>query len=64
MYWIDDDDDMQTTDREGDLDNDCLLIDRNRDGIFAGPGDLSIDWVDNNGDGIGRYAGCGRKQPA
>ncbi len=52
MYWIDDDDDMQTTDREGDLDNDCLLIDRNRDGIFAGPGDLSIDWVDNNGDGI------------
>ncbi len=52
MYWIDDDDDMKNTDLEGDLDNDCLIIDRNRDGIFAGPGDLSLDWVDNNNDGI------------
>ncbi len=52
VYWIDDDDDMKPGDREGDLDNDCLIIDRNRDGIFAGPGDLSLDWVDNNNDGI------------
>jgi len=52
IYWIDDDDDMKNTDTEGDLDNDCLIIDRNRDGIFAGPGDLSIDWIDNNNDGI------------
>lgn len=50
--WIDDDDDMNASDWEGDLDNDCLIIDRNRDGIFAGPGDLSIDWIDNNADGI------------
>lgn len=49
--WVDDDDDMTDKDTEGDLDNDCLLIDRNGDGIFAGPGDLSIDWIDNNGDG-------------
>lgn len=52
MYWVDDDDDMKIGDLEGDLDNDCLIIDRNRDGIFAGPGDLSLDWVDNNNDGI------------
>lgn len=52
LYWIDDDDDMKITDLEGDLNNDCLIIDRNKDGFFAGPGDLSIDWVDNNNDGI------------
>ncbi len=51
IYWIDDDDDMTFADTEGDLDNDCLLIDRNSDGIFAGPGDLSLDWVDSDGDG-------------
>ncbi len=51
IIWIDDDDDMGTADTEGDLDNDCLLVDRNNDGIFAGPYDLSLDWVDNNSDG-------------
>ena len=50
--WIDDDDDMKWTDFEGDTDNDCLLIDRNRDGIFAGPHDFSVDWGDENNDGI------------
>lgn len=50
--WIDDDHDMKWTDFEGDTDNDCLLIDRNRDGIYAGPEDLSIDWADEDGDGI------------
>ncbi len=34
IYWIDDDDDMKSTDFEGDLDNDCLIIDRNNDGFF------------------------------
>lgn len=52
IIWVDDDDDMKSSDREGDLDSDCLLIDRNNDGIYAGPGDISIDWVDNNSDGI------------
>ncbi|MCG6186184.1 hypothetical protein [Maribellus maritimus] len=52
VFWIDDDDDMQPSDWEGDLDSDCLIIDRNNDGIFAGPGDISLDWVDNNSDGV------------
>jgi hypothetical protein len=51
VVWIDDDDDMKQGDWEGDTDNDCLLIDRNRDGIFAGPMDFSIDWSDEDGDG-------------
>ncbi len=51
MIWVDDDDDMKSGDQTGDTDSDCLLIDKNSDGIFAGPGDLSIDWSDENGDG-------------
>ncbi|OAQ38936.1 hypothetical protein A5893_12930 [Pedobacter psychrophilus] len=51
VVWIDDDDDMKWTDLEGDADSDCLLIDRNKDGIFAGPLDFSIDWCDEDGDG-------------
>jgi hypothetical protein len=52
VIWIDDDDDMKSSDFEGDTDNDCLLIDRNKDGIFAGPNDFSVDWADENSDGI------------
>ncbi len=52
IMWIDDDGDMEYGDLEGDTDNDCLLIDLNRDGIFAGPEDLSIDWIDLDQDGI------------
>lgn len=52
IMWIDDDDDMQYGDTEGDTDNDCLLIDKDKDGVFAGPNDISIDWVDEDGDGI------------
>ena len=51
IVWIDDDGDMTWTDLEGDTKNDCLLIDRNRDGIYGGQGDLIIDWVDTDNDG-------------
>jgi hypothetical protein len=51
ILWIDDDDDMKQGDIEGDTDNDCLLIDKNRDSIFAGPFDFSIDWIDEDHDG-------------
>jgi hypothetical protein len=51
IIWIDDDDDMKAGDRAGDTDSDCLLVDRNRDGIYAGPHDFTIDWCDTNGDG-------------
>lgn len=52
VIWIDDDDDMKIGDFEGDMDNDCVLIDRNKDGIYAGPEDLSVDWADEDHDGI------------
>jgi hypothetical protein len=51
ILWIDDDDDMRYGDKEGDTDNDCLLIDKNKDCIFAGPFDFSIDWIDEDHDG-------------
>ncbi len=52
IMWIDDDGDMKYGDLEGDTDNDCLLVDLNKDGIFGGPGDVCIDWVDTDNDGI------------
>ncbi len=52
IMWIDDDHTMKYGDLEGDQVNDCLLVDLNKDGIFAGPGDLSIDWMDTNEDGV------------
>ncbi len=51
VQWIDDDDDMKTTDNEGDTDNDCLMVDVNKDGKYGSYGDAVIDWVDTNNDG-------------
>lgn len=51
VQWIDDDDDMQYGDLEGDTDNDCLMIDRNKDGVYGGYGDLIVDWVGEDEDG-------------
>ncbi len=50
LQWIDDDDDMTATDRTGDTDSDCLMVDRNRDGHYGGFGDLMVDWNDEDGD--------------
>lgn len=47
ILWLDDDGNMKHGDIEGDMINDCLLIDRDKDGIY----DLVIDWVDTDGDG-------------
>lgn len=52
VIWIDDDDDMSVNDIEGDTDNDCFCADINMDGVFGGPHDLCVDWIDSNGDGI------------
>ncbi|SDL32781.1 hypothetical protein [Kriegella aquimaris] len=52
VQWIDDDDDMKEGDLSGDLDSDCLMIDRNMDGKYGGPYDLIVDWNDENGDNI------------
>ncbi|MEZ4911648.1 MAG: hypothetical protein R2774_12405 [Saprospiraceae bacterium] len=44
--WVDDNDNMLITDLEGDLIDDCLLIDINNDGDLGGPMDLNIDYID------------------
>lgn len=51
VLWLDDDGNLKPGDREGDMINDCLLIDRNRDGLYGSHEDLVIDWVDEDGDG-------------
>jgi hypothetical protein len=51
VQWIDDDDDMKYGDIEGDIDNDCLMIDRDKDGTFKSNNDVIIDWNDTNKDG-------------
>ena len=45
VQWIDDDGTMQWGDQEGNTRNGCLMIDRNRDGIYGGYDDLIIDWI-------------------
>ena len=51
VQWIDDDDDMKTSDTEGDTDKDCLMVDVNKDGKYGSHSDAIIDWVDTNNDG-------------
>lgn len=47
MLWLDDDGNMEFGVTEGDMVNDCLLLDRNRDGIY----DFIVKWADQDGDG-------------
>ncbi len=42
ILWLDEDGNMKEGDIEGDTVNDCLLVDRNRDGKY----DLIIKWAD------------------
>ena len=51
VQWIDDNANMKVGDLSGDLVDDCLMIDRNRDGKFGGPEDIIIDYADTDGDG-------------
>jgi hypothetical protein len=51
VQWIDDDDDMKIGDSEGDINSDCLMIDRDKDGKFKNGNELIIDWNDTDNDG-------------
>src|SRR6185369_8905969 len=51
VRWLDENGDMLPTDTRGDQVNDVLQIDRNGDGLYDGPLDISIKWADNDGDG-------------
>lgn len=52
VMWIDDNDNMTWADIEGDLIDDCLCVDRDRNNIYSGPMDICIDWNDNDDDGV------------
>ncbi len=62
LLWLDEDGNMMEGDREGDTVNDCLLLDRDKDGIY----DLVIKYADQTGNGradlqlIINYPHCGR----
>ena len=45
VLWLDDDGDMRQGDLEGDMDNDCLLLDRDKDGVY----DLVVKYADMDG---------------
>ncbi|WP_321376210.1 hypothetical protein [uncultured Draconibacterium sp.] len=51
VMWIDDDDDMKFGDLEGDLDSDCMMIDKNRDSNYGHAHDFIVDFGDEDGDG-------------
>ena len=42
---------MREGDLEGDMDSDCLMLDRNRDGHYGSGYDLIVDWNDEDGNG-------------
>lgn len=48
LLWLDDDGNMQDGDLEGDTVNDCLLVDRDKDGTF----DLIVKFADLTGNGV------------
>lgn len=49
--WLDENDDMTASDVRGDQTMDAVQIDRDNDGYYDGPEDLSIKWADDDGDG-------------
>ena len=51
VQWIDDNDNMKVGDICGDIIDDCVLIDRNKDGVYGSYGDAIVDWVDTDDDG-------------
>ena len=51
VRWFDENDDMKPTDVRGDTSSDALQVERDGDGYYDGPGDISIKWCDDDGDG-------------
>src|SRR5688572_16902523 len=49
--WLDENDDMKPSDARGDMTMDAVQIDRDNDGYYDGPEDISIKWADDDGDG-------------
>jgi hypothetical protein len=51
VRWLDENDDMKSTDARGDISADSMQIDIDGDGYYDGPSDMNIKWIDDDGDG-------------
>jgi hypothetical protein len=51
VRWIGEGNTMKWTDVRGSMVNDVLQVDRDNDGYYDGPDDMTIKWVDDDGDG-------------
>lgn len=51
VRWYDENDNLRPADIMGDRSDDSLQIDRDGDGYYDGPGDMNVDYVDDEGDG-------------
>lgn len=51
VRWLDENDDMTSSDVRGDQVDDTVFIDKDGDGYFDGPSDLIVKWADNDKDG-------------
>lgn len=51
VQWIDNNNNMKWTDTCGDIADDCLMVDVNKDGKYGSYGDVIIRWIDTNNDG-------------
>src|SRR5215208_7838697 len=51
VRWLDENGDMLPTDTRGDQVADVMQIDKNGEGLYDSPLDISIKWADNDGDG-------------
>lgn len=51
VRWLDENGDMQAADTRGDLVADVLQVDMDGDGVYDGPLDQNIRWVDTDADG-------------
>lgn len=52
IQWIADGGKMEYGDLQGNIGTDCLMVDLNGDGEYGSYGDVVIDWIDLDGDGL------------
>ena len=52
VQWIDDNGNMKVGDICGDIIDDCVMIDRDKDGVYGSYGDVIVDWVDTDESGV------------
>lgn len=52
VRWFDENDDMRDTDQMGDIVNDSMQVDMDGDKIYDSNGDMTVDWSDNDNDGM------------